>query len=110
MPKYTYKCSKCKFIFDKYRPVSRRDKTVKCPECLGPASRSFVDEIKGSKVDALLKENERWSWSMGVNKQDIPAAMKKFPGSTYHPETGQLLIKSRQHKLAELKRRGMEEY
>jgi hypothetical protein len=60
--------------------------------------------------DETCKSHERWSWSMGVNRQDIPSAMKKYPGSEYHPQTGQLKIKNRKHKLYELKRRQMEEY
>ena len=59
-------------------------------------------------VDAVMVENERWSWSMGVNPKDIPKAMKQFPGSEYNHE-GQLRVKSRHHKLQEMKRRGLVE-
>jgi len=59
-------------------------------------------------IDATMVENERWSWSMGVNPEDIPTAMKAFPGSEYNHE-GQLRVKSRHHKMTELKRRGLVE-
>jgi hypothetical protein len=56
-----------------------------------------------------LVNNERWSDAMGVNPDQIPEAMKIFPGSTYDSESGRLLIKNRKHKLFEAKRRGYAE-
>ena len=60
-------------------------------------------------IDGLMKENERWSWAMAVNPENIEKAMKQYPGSTYNSK-GQLRIKSRAHKLMEMRRRGMEEW
>jgi len=107
--RYCYKCDKCGYVFDKYHSAKNRNKTEQCPECLSPAYRSFKNEIKDSKVDALMKENERYSWSMGCNVDDIPDMIKKFPGSEYN-DRGQLRIKNREHKKFEMKRRGFEEY
>jgi hypothetical protein len=49
---------------------------------------------------------------MGVNPEQIAAAEKAFPGSIYvksGPNAGDLVINNRQHKLQEMKRRGMAE-
>lgn len=46
---------------------------------------------------------------MGCNIEEIPIFEKLYPDSVYHPETGDLLIKNRQHKTYERKRRGYEE-
>ena len=63
---------------------------------------------KRYSVNTDLVNNERWSESMGVTEEQIPEAMKTFPGSTYD-STGRLLIKNRKHKLFEAKRRGYAE-
>lgn len=87
-------------------PVFEPRSTVDCQSCGKPASRSLVDE----HVNTDMVHNERWSEAMGVTIEQIPQAMQTFPGSCYHPETGALLIKSRKHKLEEMKRRGYVEY
>jgi hypothetical protein len=101
----------CGFKFDEFRRIKHRNDAGKCPECLHSAGRDIKTELNsGSAFDATCQEHERWSWAMGVCPEQIPEAMKNFPGSEYHPETGQLRVKSRKHKLSEMKRRGMEEY
>jgi len=112
-----YNCSHCGSKVDLQTPEEKFNK--KCSEC-GEDIRSYtirqVDSVSQTTskntchVDALMKENKRWSWSMGVNTSQIPEMMKKYPGSEYHPKTGQLLIKNRVHKLREMKRRGYAEY
>jgi hypothetical protein len=65
-----------------------------------------------SKVFAVntdLVNNERYSEAMGVTEEQIPEAMRTFPGSEYD-STGRLLIRNRKHKLAEMKRRGYVEF
>lgn len=107
--RYSYECDKCQYVFDAFHKPEHRNDTESCPMCGSPAHRSFKDEIKGSRPDALMKENERWSWSMGCHVDDIPKMMKMFPGSEYN-DRGQLRIKNREHKKHEMKRRGMEEW
>jgi len=112
MPKYSYKCDKCNYVFDAYHSIKNRNKTEKCPECLSPAKRSFAEEIKGSKVDALMKENVRWSWSMGINMDcpsEVADARKRHPGAEFN-ERGQMRIANRHEKLQRMKEAGMEEY
>lgn len=114
MPRYTYTCAVCKRSDDAYRTVADRDLAIQCgdKQCDGIAYRDVGAEMNGSSggSDGLMKENERWSWSMGIHVEQIPEMVKKFPGSEYHPLTGQLKIKNRNHKLNEMKRRGFEEY
>jgi hypothetical protein len=109
MGRYSYCCDKCDYVFDAYHKPEHRLNTESCPMCGSPAHYSFKETIKDSKHDALIAEHERWSWSMGVNRQDVAEAMKKYPGSEYD-HRGRLRIKNRQHKLFELRRRGMEEF
>ena len=59
-------------------------------------------------VNTDMVENPRWSESMGVTPEQIPEAMRTFPGSEYDSE-GRLLITSRKHKKFEMKRRGYTE-
>lgn len=109
MPTYTYKCSKCHTVFDKTTTISDRDTPQACScGCLG--ERSFVDEKQGCAVDATMKENERWSWSMGVHVNQIPQMERMYPGSKYHPVTGQLQVTSRQDKIKKMKQRGLIEF
>lgn len=112
MPKYSYKCDKCHYVFDAYHSSKHRNDTEKCPECLSPASYSFKDTIQGSKIDAMMKENERWSWSMGINPdnpQEVAEAHKRHPGATFN-ERGQMRIANRAEKLQRMKEAGMMEY
>jgi len=56
--------------------------------------------------DETTKDHKRYSYSMGVLPEQIKEAEKAFPGSKYTPD-GRLIIKNRQHKLKEMKRRNM---
>lgn len=110
MPQYTYKCNECGKVFDSCSTISERDEPRPC-ECGSPASRSLVDEFKGgSSIDCTMKENERWSWSMGVHVNQIPEMQRRYPGSEYHPVTGQLKVSSRQDKIRKMKERGLTEF
>lgn len=108
---YVYKCNACGHVFDGVSSVSHRNDAKGCPECSGEAGRSFCDELRyKSRVDATMIENERWSWSMGVHVNDIPEMNRKYPDREYHPRTGQLLIKHRQHKKQLMRENDYEEY
>lgn len=99
----------CGLLFDDYVPMSRRNDAQHCPGCQGPSGRDVEAELAStSNIDETTKEHTRYSQSMGVNPEQIPAAMKAYPGSEYTPD-GRLIIRSRQHKLKEMRRRNMEE-
>ena len=114
MPFYTYTCKECGKTVDLMRAISERDDIGYCgqPDCHdGILVRDISAELRGqSHINAMMADNERYSWAMGVNVNDIPNMVKQFPGSEYCPETGRLKIKNRQHKLYEMKRRGFAEY
>jgi len=84
-----------------------------CPYC-GAKVKTFRMVFSNSKktpvVNIAYRDNPRYSEAMGVNIDVIPEAMRMFPDSEYHPETGALLIKNRAHKLKEMKRRGYDEF
>lgn len=111
IPKYTYRCFKCNHVFDELTTISGRNDPQECPECQEKAPRDVEAELADmGDFDETCKEHERWSWSMGVNRNQIAEMTRKYPGSEYHPSTGQLKIKSRNHKLLEMRRRNFEEY
>ena len=101
MPIYCYRCVDGHRTED-FTSIPEPRATVDCEVCGKPASRSYSDECKNTD----LVNRERWSESMGINPDQISEAIRTFPGSEYHPETGALKITSRKHKLYEAKRRG----
>lgn len=112
MPKYSYKCDKCHYLFDRWHKSENRNKTEKCPECNSPAGRCFGEEIKNSKIDALMVDNVRWSWAMGINPdnpQEVKEARERHPGAVFN-ERGQMRIANRTEKLQRMKEAGMTEY
>jgi hypothetical protein len=54
-------------------------------------------------------DKERRSLAMGIRPEDIPVAMKKWPGSRYDKD-GALLISGRAEKKLRMKQRGFCEY
>ena len=114
MPHYVFKCTKCGLIQGHILPISQRNNTQVCVGCTGPAERNIEAELASmGGVDATTKERVRYSKAMGVNPEQIAEAERNFPGSEYvksGPNAGDLIIRSRQHKLAEMKRRGFEEF
>lgn len=83
----------------------KEDCPKQCPVC---NSRSYTKQYNFTERGELA-DNPRWSSAMGCNIEEIPIFEKLYPDSVYHPETGDLLIKNRQHKTYERKRRGYEE-
>lgn len=106
MAQYPYKCLKCGLEFDEFHSMKSAPLRVPC-QCGAIACRNW--NAYGA-VDATMKENTRWSLSMGCNVKNIPEMLKQYPGSEYHPKTGRLKIKHRQHKLQMLKQRDMVEH
>jgi hypothetical protein len=103
-PVYEFHCDICDCTEQVIKDMKHAPRHRTCQTCKKP-----MRKVYGAGVDATMKENHRYSMAMGVNPQRIPDAMKAFPGSQYHPETGDLLVKSRQHKKFEMARRGLME-
>jgi putative FmdB family regulatory protein len=114
MPQYSYICDKCGFKFDMFLCSEQRNNTQKCPECLGPAGRNIMDELRNTQFNGQEVTHERWSWSMGVatpeegveRKREHPELDIRYKFGDYGP----LLIKNRKHKKEMMKLHGMEEY
>lgn len=97
---YAYQCD-CEYCFEDFCRIKDRKSELKCPKCGKMARRDWT-------TNRPQKDNVRYSWSMAVNPDQIPAAMKAYPGSEYRPN-GQLIIRNRREKLVRMKQRGMEE-
>ena len=99
MPTYGSRCDKCEKTYDYIVSIKCRNDSTTCPYCGATGHRDVEYELNTmSDFDETCK-NERWSWSMGVNRQDIPEMTRKYPGSEYREDTGQLRIKSINHNL-----------
>lgn len=88
--------------------MAQRDQTQVCPGCNGPAARDAETELREGSQNQM-KDSPRWSWSLGAHLHQIPELMKAHPDRTYHPETGQLLIKNRQDKVKYMREHGMDD-
>lgn len=114
MPIYQFSCSKCGMSFEQIECMAKRNDIHNCPGCNGPAARDVETELaQTGNVDETTKDHIRYSKAMGVNPAQIPTAEKAFPGSEYvkcGPNAGDLIIRNRQQKLHEMKRRGFDEY
>jgi putative FmdB family regulatory protein len=104
MPSYGYICTKCKKEFRDLNSISARNES-EC-ECGGIAKRDMEVECKLAGSFKLVSENERWSLAAGVPASQVGEFRKRFPDSVYRDD-GRLLIKSRKHKLQEMKKRNM---
>jgi len=110
MPSYTYKCNACKNVFDCVEVIANRNEPQMC-DCGNLAPRNVMCELNATgDINATMKSNERWSFSMGIHVDKIPEMEKKYPDRTYHPKTGQLLVRNRVHKKKLMKEHGMTEY
>lgn len=49
MPIYEYRCSACRTVFEKLRPMTESDLTDVCPEC-------------GTVSDRIMSKNFSWKW------------------------------------------------
>jgi putative FmdB family regulatory protein len=103
MPMYEFKC-KDGHITTELMSFHAAAKSIQCHACGKKAKRII------SLPNTDVVENIRFSEAMGVNVEQIPEAMRTFPGSEYHPETGALKITSRKDKLRKMKERGYVEY
>lgn len=83
-----------------------------CPSCGSNSFSARQVTVEGSSpkagIDGLMKENVRYSRSMGVRPDMIEEAKKAYPGSEYLPD-GRLVIHNRSEKLLRMSQRGMEE-
>lgn len=104
MPTYGYLCS-CGAHMEDFALMSDMKETMSCTKCGKDAHRHF-----GKNSVGVFSEKEKRSRAMAVHPSQIPAAMKKWPGSTYCPKTGHLIMKGRTEQKKRLKERGYVNY
>ena len=110
MPEYGYRCDTCNENFDGHATIAQRDEPNLCPSCGNLGNRDVEYELQTcSAFDETTKEHVRYSNSMGVNPRQIPAMMRKYPGSRYTPD-GRLEVIGRKDKLKKMKERGLVEF
>jgi hypothetical protein len=107
---WQFTCRSCGFSED--REPGQANLTW-CPTCGSKSSTSKqmnVGSIPQSRVgvDGIMKENVRYSRSMGVRPDEVAKAERAFPGSEYLPD-GRLVIHNRLEKVRRMKERGMQE-
>jgi len=103
----TFDCKFCSFVEEYEDFVAPR----LCPECGGRCyTLRFGHKVKENTVniDGTSRGAERYSHSMGCQPHEVAKFEKLYPGSKYTPD-GRLVIKNRQHKRQEMKRRGYDE-
>lgn len=100
MPFYEYICPD-KHEHQRFYPHCSPAKRPTCPTCKKKSRRNYRKEAK--YTDCV--DRPRWSDAMGVHPDQIPEAMRRFPGSQYNSE-GQLLVESRADKKKKMKERG----
>lgn len=104
MPIYEYICPQGhehEELMSGYNPPD----SPACPQCGAYCRRNRSAEY----VHTDCMDHPRWSEAMGVNPDQIPEAMRRFPGSTYDSE-GRLLVKNRADKKKKMKERGYIEF
>ena len=103
MPEYVYRCPDCDTVFRDSALIANRNEPTDC-ECGGKADRDVEAELAPRSGRKWITENERWSRSMGVPRNQVVEFRKRFPNSTYNDD-GRLLIKSRSDKKRQAKER-----
>ena len=102
MPAYDFECDKCETVTEDSFPISKRPPHIKCPKCGGKAVRIFTVNSKHNAESRVI-----WSKAFGINPDQIPEMMKRFPGDEYNPVTGAMRVKGFQHQKKVAKRLGM---
>ena len=110
-------CSKCGFEIEQTRvdlktkdalALNYENSIPKCPSCNIMLKRED-QSIEPENYARRVCDKERRSVAMGIRPEDIPIAMKKFPGSRYD-KTGVLLLSGYREKKVRMKQRGYCEY
>jgi len=105
MKDFTFICPICNYILE-------QDDSPDCtPTCGCTGDWEFMKRVfpkQNINIDGTSRGVERYSHSLGCNPQEIHKFEKLYPGSEYTPD-GRLIIKNRQHKKQEMKRRGYSE-
>ena len=105
----TYECQDCEETFDEVVNVDSGTPEMPCPKCkemCGWVKLGGKPKSTRPFVNIAYPEHIRESLAMAVRPEDVPAAMKKYPGSTYNSR-GHLIIHNRAEKLKRMKERNL---
>jgi len=108
MPIYAFVCPECGNQEDLYYKMADVPETIKC-FCAGDMHQDWASK---GRFNALMKDNERWSWSLGINldvPEEVAEAKLRHPGAVFN-EKGQMRISNRKEKLQRMKEAGLTEY
>lgn len=107
-----WRCNSCR----ESEIIDSLGKFKRCPFC-GEKNWTMKQYIReeGEKDfrDVLMRDNERWSDSMGCTEVDLPRMQKLHPGSEWRqrPSGGyQMRIKNRHEKIRRMREAGFQEY
>jgi len=108
-----YSCTSCRFeqFIGDYDPIP-----VICPDCSSKSCRvvyNVYPKNKSEFVNICYDENERWSWALGCNENQLAEKMKKHPGAEFRKAPGggyQMRISGRPEKIQRMKEANYEEY
>lgn len=121
MPLYEYACDKCGHREDNVASIADREKPWPCPKCgivpkhgprcfkaalrpLGTMRRDAVASMKPHTDTGY--QSPILSNSAGINPDQIPEALAKFPHHEYTPD-GRMIFRSHQARERALKDIGM---
>lgn len=88
----------------------------KCPNCGSKwYTLRFLKQPKEKQefVNIGFSDNERWSWALGCNENQLPEKIKQHPGSEWRKAPGggyQMRIKNRTEKKQRMRESGMDEF
>jgi len=104
----TYRCSACDYVGHVVTQNKWDRRCEGCGEIVKTHKIIFKKHHNPKRtnyVDVMMDDRPRWSDAMGINPEQLPDFLKRYPDSTYDSE-GRLLIKNRAHKIKEMSRRG----
>lgn len=104
MPFYDYECDQCGKTGTRYSSVADRDNQRHCEGCGRTLNRIQFPTPERAVSPGYWKE--RVSDALGVNPDQIPAAMKIHPGAEFTPD-GAMIIRSHAEFTQRLKESGM---
>jgi len=111
-----YYCNKCDNYFEDGVYGHNRLNPI-CPNCSTLLQVKCVDKNtvinKTYKTNICYAENERLSWALGCNENQLADKMKKHPGAEFRKAKGggyQMVVHNRPEKLQRMREAGYEEY
>lgn len=83
MPKYTYKCDECEYLFEAVHSI--KEKYVDCPECevtesLTRIPSTFFSEVRAQESEDRTKPGERVSTYIEEVRKEVKDEKQRLSG------------------------------